>query len=472
MNTRKPADTSAVDQIWRFFASVRLSVVLLLSLAVTSVFGTVIPQNADPAEYQHKYGPVFYAVFDALNLFDMYHSWWFRLLLCLLIANLVVCSIQRLSSTWKVIFPKTPKYQPERFRKSAGRLEWPVQGASPEDLEKIYEPYMRKHFTNIRVENRESGEGFLIFGEKGRWTRLGVYGVHFSVLLLMLGGLIGSIFGFEGNMNVPEGETRQTFSLKTAEQNRKLDFAIRCDDFTVSHYPSGRPREFKSDIAIVENGEVVMERKLRVNDPIKYRGIKIFQSTYGEIPAEKFSLQFTDKDSGMQFQKEAAIGEPIKMPGDSGTLVIQKYESNFAFRGHNFGPAYMGRIDRPGEKAMPVVLALKVPNFDKMLHEMGFRRGDYWISVKDAEFRQYTGLQITRNPGIPLVYAGFAIMILGCYVTFFMYHRKMCIELIPENQGTRIAVAGISTRNRAAVKNAAKKLAGRLEKMSPARQSA
>ncbi|MFW5936606.1 MAG: cytochrome c biogenesis protein ResB, partial [Desulfosalsimonas sp.] len=134
--------------------------------------------------------------------------------------------------------------------------------------------------------------------------------------------------------------------------------------------------------------------------------------------------------------------------------------------------AYMGRIDRPGEKAMPVVLALKVPNFDKMLHEMGFRRGDYWISVKDAEFRQYTGLQITRNPGIPLVYAGFAIMILGCYVTFFMYHRKMCIELIPENQGTRIAVAGISTRNQAAVKNAAKKLAGRLEKMSPARQSA
>ncbi|MBS3732172.1 MAG: cytochrome c biogenesis protein ResB, partial [Desulfobacterales bacterium] len=202
MSTRKPADASAVDQIWRFFASVRLSVVLLLSLAVTSVFGTVIPQNADPAVYERKFGPVFYPVLDALNLFDMYHSWWFRLLLCLLIANLVVCSIQRLSSTWKVIFPKTPKYQPERFRKSGGRLEWPVQAASPENLKSIYEPYMRKHFTNIRVEPRESGGGFLIFGEKGRWTRLGVYGVHFSVLLLMLGGLIGSIFGYEGYMNV------------------------------------------------------------------------------------------------------------------------------------------------------------------------------------------------------------------------------------------------------------------------------
>lgn len=466
MSTRKPADASAVDQIWRFFASVRLSVVLLLSLAVTSVFGTVIPQNADPATYERKFGPVFYPVLDALNLFDMYHSWWFRLLLCLLIANLVVCSIQRLSSTWKVIFPKTPKYQPERFRKSAGRLEWPVQGTSPEDLKNICEPYMRKHFTNIRVEKRESGEGFLIFGEKGRWTRLGVYAVHFSVLLLMLGALIGSIFGYEGYMNVPEGETRQAFSLKNADQTRKLDFAIRCDDFTVSHYPSGRPKEYKSDIAIIENDEVVMERKLRVNDPIRYRGIKIFQSSYGKTPGDTFTVQFKDNDSGMQFEKKGAVGKSIEMPGGSGTLMIQDFTDNFSFRGHSIGPAFFGRLDRTGQEPRPVVLPVEFPRFDKM------RQGDYWISITDASYRQYTGLQISRDPGVPLVYAGFAIMILGCYVTFFMYHRKMSIELIPEKQGTRIAVAGLSTRNRAAVKNAAKKLAGRLEKMTGARQSA
>ncbi|MBS3733103.1 MAG: cytochrome c biogenesis protein ResB, partial [Desulfobacterales bacterium] len=336
----------------------------------------------------------------------------------------------------------------------------------PEDLKKIYEPYMRKHFTNIRVEQRESGEGFFIFGEKGRWTRLGVYGVHFSVLLLMLGGLIGSIFGYEGYMNVPEGEARQTFSLKNAEQSRKLDFAIRCDDFTVSKYPSGRPKEFKSDIAIVENGEVVMERKLRVNDPIRYRGIKIFQSSYGKTPGDTFTIQFKDNDSGMQFEKKGAVGESIEMPGGSGTLMIQDFTDNFSFRGHNIGPAFFGRLDRTGQEARPVLLPVEFPRFDKM------RQGDYWISITDASYRQYTGLQITRDPGVPLVYAGFAIMILGCYVTFFMYHRKMYIELIPENQDTRIAVAGVSTRNRAAVKNAAKRLARRLEKMTGARQSA
>ena len=44
--------------LWRFFASVRLTVVLLLSLAATSIIGTLIPQNMDAAAYMSKYGVV------------------------------------------------------------------------------------------------------------------------------------------------------------------------------------------------------------------------------------------------------------------------------------------------------------------------------------------------------------------------------------------------------------------------------
>src|SRR5512139_2377974 len=104
MNTStKPKNI--MNTVWDFFASVKLSVVILLSLAVTSIIGTVIPQNEDPMLYLRNYGESWYSVLNAAGIFDMYHSGWFRFLLCILIINLVVCSINRLQATWKIIFP-------------------------------------------------------------------------------------------------------------------------------------------------------------------------------------------------------------------------------------------------------------------------------------------------------------------------------------------------------------------------------
>ncbi|MBW2621009.1 MAG: cytochrome c biogenesis protein ResB, partial [Deltaproteobacteria bacterium] len=68
----------------------KLTVILLLSLAVTSIVGTIIPQNENPAAYFRAYGEFVYKLFDLLGIFDMYHSWWFQFLLLLLTINIVV----------------------------------------------------------------------------------------------------------------------------------------------------------------------------------------------------------------------------------------------------------------------------------------------------------------------------------------------------------------------------------------------
>ena len=88
-----PATTTSSDSlagaIWSLFASVRLTIVLLLSLAATSIVGTLIPQNSDPAAYVSAFGETLFRFFAVLGLFDMYHSWWFQVLMLLLAANLV-----------------------------------------------------------------------------------------------------------------------------------------------------------------------------------------------------------------------------------------------------------------------------------------------------------------------------------------------------------------------------------------------
>jgi len=450
-----------INQVWKFFASVKLSVVVLLSLAATSVIGTIIPQNASPMMYMQRYGETLYTIFNALNFFDMYHAWWFQLLMGLLTINIIVCSIDRLSKTWKIIFPKKINFQASRFRKSANRVDWTADD-KPQALKSAYESYLAKHYRHITTQETDSG--LLVFGEKGRWTRLGVYAVHLSILLLVVGGLIGSFFGFEGFANVPEGESVQQISLKNQDQDKQLPFAIRCDEFSISHYDSGMPKEYRSTVTILNDQEVVRTADIRVNDPLKHQGINIFQSSYGRIPGDKFTVVFTDPESGMTYEKQGAIGARIPMPSDKGTLVVEDFRSNFNFRGHNIGDSFICRIIAPETSSEPetgdfFIVPVSYPRFDRM------RGGDFAISIKDIEFEYYTGLQITRDPGVPVVYAGFIMIIIGCYITFFMLHKQVGVELAEENGRTSVMLACVSGKNRPGMKAAAHRLARQLKNM-------
>ena len=104
------------SKIWDFFSSVKLTIVLLLSLAATSIIGTLIPQNEDPAAYFKAFGGYLFRFFNILDLFDMYHSWWFQLLILLLTMNIIICSIDRMKTTLKFIFVKIPSFNLSRVR--------------------------------------------------------------------------------------------------------------------------------------------------------------------------------------------------------------------------------------------------------------------------------------------------------------------------------------------------------------------
>ncbi|MBC2745380.1 MAG: cytochrome c biogenesis protein ResB, partial [Desulfosarcina sp.] len=207
------------NPLWNFFCSVKLTVVLLLSLALTSIIGTVIPQNQSPDAYLHAYGAFRYQLLSALGIFDMYHSWWFQGLLLLLTVNIVVCSIDRLSGSWKLIFTRKPKVRAERFtRRSDARTLTDKRDA--EELVNVYEPLIARRYGYCTVTR--SNDGAVIYGEKGRLSRLGVYIVHLSVIFMLIGGLVGSFFGFEGFVNIPEGEATDTIRIRNTGEIHRL----------------------------------------------------------------------------------------------------------------------------------------------------------------------------------------------------------------------------------------------------------
>ena len=465
------ADT--VQSIWKFFASLRLTIIVLLSLAVTSIIGTLIPQNETPAAYFRAYGEFVYRLFDVLDLFDMYHSWWFQGLLLLLTVNIVICSIDRLSGSWKLIFNRNPKVSPERFSKRSDARTFTDKRAV-EDLVKAYEPVIAKRYGHCRVI--ESDGGAVIYGEKGRLSRLGVYIVHLSVILLLIGGLVGSFWGFEGFVNIAEGEAVDTIRIRNTGAIHRLDFQIRCDDFNLEFYENGAPKEYRSSLAIVEDGQTVKQKDIIVNDPLRYRGINIFQSSYGKLPPEKmarkqtppaepadaYTLRFTSRASGMSYTSAAKVGEPVAIPEGLGQFVIVSHESQAAFRGMDVGAALKGILTPSEGEPVEILLPLKFANFDKM------RGGKVILAVANqphenfspqpAETRYYTGLQVTRDPGVWLVYSGFILMIAGCFVTFYLSHQQVCLIIETLRKNSRMTFSAISNRNKLAMKNTIEKM--------------
>lgn len=454
-----------IEGLWKFLASVKLTVVVLLLLAVLSIIGTLIPQNAGHAEYLEAYGAFRYSVFNTLDIFDMYRSWWFQGLIALLVINIIVCSIDRLRTAGKIIFTRHPKFNLANYRRRKSRKEFEIRGEM-EAARAAYQGLMARVFSYCRVV--ESEHGVAVTAEKGRWTRLGVYAVHLSVVILLVGSLVGSLRGFEGYVNIPEGASADSIQLRFKQERLKLPFTIQCDDFDVQFYDNRRPKEYRSKLTIIENGQPVLQKDIIVNDPLRYKGINIFQSSYGKInePAhtadmpKDFELGVKSVASGMTYNVRARMNEPVDLPEGLGKFELKRYQPETSLGGMDLGPAFFGTLT-PGEgEPQTLMLPIKFPKFD------GMRRGDVIISVLQSgklfEERYYTGLQVTKDPGVGLVYTGFILMILGCMVTFFMSHQQVVVELQPRGNRLAITVSGKTNKNKVGFDHKMERLAGKL----------
>ncbi len=93
-----------IRKTWKFFCSVKLTIVLFVLILVPSVIGTIIQQNApDPSRYVEIYGPVWDGIFRRMGFYDIYHAPHFIVLLILLGLNTLACTLNRFRLRWKLL---------------------------------------------------------------------------------------------------------------------------------------------------------------------------------------------------------------------------------------------------------------------------------------------------------------------------------------------------------------------------------
>jgi cytochrome c biogenesis protein len=214
-------------------------------------------------------------------------------------------------------------------------------------------------------------------------------------------------------------------------------------------------------LTILEQGRPVLKKDIIVNDPLRYKGINLYQSSYGTLPSSDVVLSFTSRKTGKVYTQKGGIGQPLVIPEKLGTFVIKSLVRSFKFKGHDVGDALIGILSPPAGDPIEVALPLRFPSFDKM------RKGSVMVAVVENVPRFYTGLQVNRDPGVWIVYSGFILMIIGCYITFFMSHQQICVELVRVGEKTEVIVAGTANKNKSGMEAKVIGFADKLAKLEP-----
>ena len=408
--------------LYDFFSSVKLAIFLLLTLAVTSIVGTIIEQQQDPEKYLMEYGETTYKILKFLGFTDVYHSWWYVALLTLLAVNLIVCSIKRLPKIWKVAMEPRKTLPPgyEKGLKISNTIT--LSAGISEIKEKLLEVLKSKKY---KVEvSKEDEKEVHIFADKNVFSRFGVYIVHLGVLVVLIGGLTTALFGFRGYMNLAEGTSSNLVSYFSGPKIIELPFYVKCNKFKIDFYPSGMPKAYISDLSIIENGKEVLRKEIKVNEPLKYKGIYFYQASYGQ--GEAF-LKIVDKRG--QRVVGVAFGQPIKL-GKGTYLRIVSIDGNTMTVGIEF--IRNGKVEQGVIK--PFVM-YRVPGTDKT------------IAMVDFKPVFYTGLQVSKDPGTWIVWVGSSILIIGLIVAFFIPHKRIWarIEKRGDNK-TRLVIGGLANK--------------------------
>jgi len=442
------------DSIWRVFSSLQLTIALLIGLATVSIIGTVIPQEGTAAleNYLRTISMSTYQFYDRLGFFDMYHSWWFIALLCMLCMNLIACSLRRLPHDWKSI-TQPPMVLDEALERSlplSTLLEVPDDAA---DIEQKASSLLRQEFATPTV-NR-CGREIHLFAQKGRCGRIGVYVLHASIIVIFIGVIIGSLFGYETSVEIPEGGS--VTRIVTAKGTTiDLGYTLRCDSFAVSYYETGVPREYKSVLSVTDKGRTIVDRQaVIVNRPLTFRGTTFYQSGYRPAGPPAFHVTVRDRSTGSTARITARQGETVSLPGGGSFRPIDYVPEVRPSVPHAAGPAMLAEFIPAAGEPQTVLLLQRYPEFD-------VRRGGGLVFTCDSIDETWiTGLKVVRDPGVRVVWLGCLLLVGGLFTAFFQSHRRIWIRIA----GGRIVLAGSARRSHAAFKGFFEDLADKLQKM-------
>ena len=376
-----------MKKLGKFLRSMRFGIILLCLIAALSVAGSLLPQGREMGFYAQNY-PGYHGLILLLQMDDIFSSWYFVLLMSLLALNLTLCSLVRIFSMVK---------GESRMLSSAAELENSAS-ATAAQLRAIEE-----HLLFRRCKKTEL-DGVRVYS-KNRIGRYGSFITHLAILLTL-------IFGAAG-LYLPEVTDKNCLPGESVTMPDGTEIAVR--SFAIENASGQLDFESAISVTLGEDGSL-KEGRIKVNYPMNHGPYKIYQQNYGT--AGSITVTNLENNGSDTFvMTEASF---LSLDGENGLWFRALYPDYYQNPDGSVTPVNSpsGRYERP------LYHVQLTENGEHSLH-LAFPGDVMELAGLRYEFDEpveYPGLRIKYTPPMvnTLLFAAFALMIIGLYITFFM----------------------------------------------------
>jgi cytochrome c biogenesis protein len=388
----------------------RLAIILLLIIALFSVSGTVIEQGQLPDFYQSNYpehpalfGFLSWKVIQVVGLDHVYRTWWFLSLLVLFGTSLTACTFTRQLPALKAAQKWKYYEEPRNFTKLALSAE--LEGVSLPSIT----PILQQKSYRIFQEKDD-----ILYARKGIIGKFGPIIVHIGIVAILLGGIWGAMTGFMAQEMISSGDTFQVKNIVDAgawsSQDVLKDWSVRVNRFWIDYTPTGGIDQFYSDMSVLNNeGKEVNHEKIYVNKPLRYHGVVFYQTDWGissvrvrlnkspifQLPMAQLDTKGKGRLWGTWIPTKPDLSEGVSLLAKDLQGMVLIYDAQ-------------GKLINTVRAGMSIpVNGVNLQIFDVM---------------------GSTGLQIKFDPGIPIVYTGFALLMLGVVMSYFSHSQIWALQ--------------------------------------------
>lgn len=389
----------------QILGNLQVAVILLLVIAVSSGLGTFIEQDQSTSFYEVSY-PVSKPIFGfitselifGLGLNHVYTTWWFVLLLVLFGSSLMSCTFSRQVPSLKLARLWKYRNNPENF--NAVEMSFVINRGSLSSASFLLKQNGYKVLQ----------QGPFVYAYRGLIGKIGPIIVHLSIIFILIGSLLGLLFGYIVQEVVPTGNI---FHLQNSIGSGVLsyipqDFEGYVKDFKITYTEEGSIDQFYSDLSILNNdGKEESNKIIYVNEPLRFHDVSFYQTDWGIVGVKLTIDGIRDfqvilkpiNEGGSRFWLGSI---PIGNKADSLLLVFQDLTGRFQL--------YNSRQELLSE------------------NEVGDKLFIDGHSVRVTNIITSTGLQIKSDPGINLVYFGFMLLIISVALSYISYDQFWALK--------------------------------------------
>ena len=465
-----------LDQVWSFFSSVKVAVYLIIITLCLAVLGTIYPQEntfigLDPAEYYAENHGTLGQIYYALGLSRTYESWWFLGLLVMIGTSLVVCSLDRVLPLYRALNKQQVRKHPQFLARQRVVYRDKLFGIEDEDdperrrqreeewLNRFAERLRKKFY---RVYVRDSA----LMAEKNRFSRWGPYINHIGLIIFLLAALMRTIIPgwyLDEYVSIMEGDIQRLPGTNYYLKNEKFTVEFYGEDeMSPELWEQGRiiPKLFETKAVLYEcvrycddesaespELEERLRHDIRVNDPLKYEGVMAYQFDYQFTPQIlSIPVELKDRETGQSYGSFDLVTNNPDTSYAVGPyeLSLINYYPDFAYENGKpttkssrpNAPAYIFSIKGPGVEDGTVHMYFPRPEDKARFAQdrVNEAAGSPFIieaaNMEDVEIALYTTfLNIRVDRGMPFIWIGAAICMIGLVMGFYWHHRRIWIRL-------------------------------------------